>query len=298
MKHYDKNLYQVTDQILVVRGENDGKFPHSNSILILDEKTVLIDTGCGAKILKQLRKKYDIGYVINSHTHPDHSAGNWMFNGGPIHVPKQGFNTSGNKILLSERFVGKELAPLWRKMVTVLMEFRDCKPTDKFDEKMIFDFGRTTFKPIYTPGHTKDHYCFYEERERVLLSFDYDLTRFPWYGHIESNLQEFRESIMKIRGLSPRVVVTSHREIISQDIDYEFDQFHKRIDERDEKILSLLNSRKKIDQLVESAPIYGKFPYFEPLLRYFEKQMIMKHLELLEIAGRIKRRGNHYEQVL
>ncbi|MFX1598665.1 MAG: hypothetical protein ACFFC5_06340, partial [Promethearchaeota archaeon] len=83
--------------------------------------------------------------------------------------------------------------------------------------------------------------------------------------------------------------------VVNQDIDHEFDQFCKRIDERDEKILSLLNSKKEIEELVESAPIYGRFPYFEPLLRYFEEQMILKHLEQLEIGGRIKRNGNHYE---
>ncbi|MFX0089102.1 MAG: MBL fold metallo-hydrolase [Candidatus Hodarchaeota archaeon] len=295
MSRDDRSINRVTDQILVVKGENNGKFPYSNSILILDEKTVLIDTGCGPGALKQLKEKYDISYVINSHTHPDHSAGNWMFKDKCIHVPEQGFDTSGDKILLSERFVSKELAPLWRKMATESMGFKDCKPTNKFNDKTIFDFGRTIFKPIYTPGHTKDHYCFYEERERVLLSFDYDLTRFPWYGHRESSLPQFKESIIKIKALSPRVVITSHREVVNQDIDYEFDQFCKRIDERDEKILSLLNSKKEIEELVESAPIYGRFPYFEPLLRYFEEQMIMKHLEQLEIEGRIKRNGNHYE---
>jgi len=295
MTRDDLSINQVTDQILIVKGGNNGKFPYSNSILILDEETVLIDTGCGAKILKRLRKEYDISYVLNSHTHPDHSAANWVFKDKSIHVPDQGFDTSGNIVSLSERFVSKELAPLWRKMVTGLMGFKDCKPTDKFNEKTIFNFGRIIFKPIHTPGHTKDHYCFYEEREKILLSFDYDLTRFPWYGHRESSLPEFKESIMRIKALSPRVVVSSHREVINQDIDFEFDQFCRLIDERDEKILSLLSSKKEINQLVESAPIYGKFPYFEPLLRYFEKQMIVKHLEQLEIGGRIKRSGDSYE---
>ncbi|MFX0096938.1 MAG: MBL fold metallo-hydrolase [Candidatus Hodarchaeota archaeon] len=266
-------------------------------MLILDEQTVLIDTGCGAETLKKMRKEYDISYVINSHTHPDHSAGNWMFKDKSIHVPQQGFDTSGNMILLSERFVSQELAPLWRETIKRFTGFRDCMPTDKFDEKMVYNFGRTTLKPIYTPGHTKDHYCFYEERERILLSFDYDLTRFPWYGHRESSLPEFKESIKKIKALSPKVVVSSHRDVVNQDIDFEFDQFYRRIEERDEKILSLLNSKKDINQLVESAPIYGKFPYAEPLLRYWERQMIMKHLEQLKIEGRIKIDGDHYKLV-
>ncbi|MFX1487188.1 MAG: MBL fold metallo-hydrolase [Promethearchaeota archaeon] len=284
----------ITDQILLIKGENNGKFPYSNSILILDNEIVIIDTGCGIKILRQLREEYDIGYIINSHTHPDHSAGNWVFEDKPIRVPEQGFDTSGNSVSLSERFVSNELAPLWRKMVKDLMGFRDCKPTSTYNERTIFDFGKTIFKPIHTPGHTKDHYCFYEERRRILISFDYDLTGFPWYGHRESNLQEFKESIVKIKALSPEVVISSHRGAISQNIDYEFDQFYGKIDERDERILSLLTEKKNIDQLVESAPIYGRFPYVEPLLRYWEEQMIMKHLRQLAIRGEIERDGDLY----
>ena len=288
----------LTDQILVVKGENNGRFPYSNSILVLDNDVIIIDTGCGIHILKRLREQYDIDCVINSHTHPDHSAGNWVFEDKPIHVPEQGFDTSGNAVSLSERFVSSRLAPLWRDMVKGSMGFRDCKPTDAYNEKMTFDFGKTIFRPIHTPGHTKDHYCLYEERKKILISFDYDLTGFPWYGHRESSLQDFKESIMKIKALSPRVVISSHRGVISQDIDYEFEQFYRVLDERDERIISLLAKKKSINQLVDSAPIYGKFPYVEPLLRYWEEEMIMKHLKQLAIRGKIKRDGDFYVRTI
>jgi len=275
--------------MLLVLGKNNGRFPYSHSILILDEETVLMDTGCGVETLKQLKREYDVSYVINSHTHPDHSAGNWVFNDRPIHVPEEGFDTSGDMMILSERFVGKKLAQTWQKFAKDIMEFKNCKPTNSYNRRTTFNFGKTTLKPIYTPGHTRDHYCFYEQRERILFSSDYDLTSFPWYGHRESNILEFRESVKKLKALAPKVVVSSHRGIITQNINAEFDQFDARIDERNEKILSLLESEKTVDQLVECAPIYGAFPYAKPLLRYWEGQMIQKHLEHLEIDGKVKR---------
>ena len=220
-----KKLEAITDHIFLVQGKNNGRFPYSHSILILDEDIVLVDTGCGIEPLKKLRKEYDVSYVINSHTHPDHSAGNWMFKDTPIYVPEEGFETSGDLVALSRRFVNKELAQEWRKFVKETMNFKNCKPTNCYNDRTMFKFGKTTFKPIYTPGHTKDHYCFYEPREKLLFSFDYDLTSFPWYGHRESSIPEFRESVKKLKFLSPKIVVSSHRGVSAEDIDAEFDRF-------------------------------------------------------------------------
>jgi glyoxylase-like metal-dependent hydrolase (beta-lactamase superfamily II) len=226
---------------------------------------------------------------MNSHTHPDHSAGNWVFRNKPIYVPEEGFDTSGDVKALSERLVSKDLASTWRRFVREYMGFKNCRPTHTYDGKTVFDFGKTILEPIYTPGHTKDHYCFYEQEEGILFSFDYDLTSFPWYGHRESSVLEFEKSVNKLRTLSPKIVVSSHRGVITKNIPTEFEKFRKILDERDEKILSLLLNEKTIDQLVECAPIYGKFPYAEPLLQYWERQMIKKHLERLIIAGKVKK---------
>ena len=287
-----KKVEAITDHISLIYGKNNGRFPYSHSILILDKEIILIDTGCGIETLKQLKREYDVSYIINSHTHPDHSAGNWVFNDKPIYVPEEGIDTSGDAVALSERFVNKKLAPVWQKLAKKLMGFKDCSPTDSYNGRTTFNFGKITLEPIHTPGHTKDHYCFIEQRERILFSFDYDLTSFPWYGHSESSIPKFKKSVKKLKALSPKVVVSSHRGIITENIDAEFDQFYKIIDERNEKILSLLESEKTFDQLVECAPIYGGFPYAKSLLRYWEGQMIKKHLEQLEIDGKVKRLKN------
>jgi glyoxylase-like metal-dependent hydrolase (beta-lactamase superfamily II) len=277
----------VTDKVFLVKGENEGRFPYSHSILILDDETGLIDTGCGIEILKRLKREYKVDFVINSHTHPDHSAGNWVFRDKPIYVPEEGFGTSGDIKALSERLVSKDLASTWRRFVREYMGFKSCRPSLTYDEKTVFDFGKTMLESIYTPGHTRDHYCFYEQKEGILFSFDYDLSSFPWYGHVESSIPEFEESVNKLRTLSPKIVVSSHRGVITENIPTEFEKFLKILGERDEKILSLLQNEKTIDQLVECAPIYGKFPYAESLLQYWERQMIKKHLERLIIAGKV-----------
>jgi glyoxylase-like metal-dependent hydrolase (beta-lactamase superfamily II) len=292
MEH--NKLEAITDHIFLVQGKNKGRFPFSHSILILDEDIVLVDTGCGIENLKKLTKEYDVSYVINSHTHPDHSAGNWVFKHTPTCVPEEGFETSGDLVALSGRFVNKELAQEWQEFIRETMNFKNCRPTESYNSRTKFRFGKTTFEPIYTSGHTKDHYCFYEPRERILFSFDYDLTSFPWYGHRESSIPEFKDSLKKLEFLSPKIVVSSHRGMIAENIDAEFDKFYKIFSERDGKILSLLENGKTIDQLVEYAPIYGKFSYAESILRYWESEMVKKHLKEMETCGKIEKRGKIY----
>jgi len=282
-------LKRITDNIHLVTGKNNGKFPFSHSILIFNnsEETILIDTGCGIENLQKLKGKYNIYRIINSHTHPDHSAGNWIFknNVESIEVPIQGFNTSGSILALSKRFTEPgEIANYWKNHVPKMMGMKDCKPTQSFDDKSEFDFGDVKLLPIHTPGHTIDHYCFYEPNDKILFSFDIDLTSFgPWYGHRESSISQFKDSITKLKELDIKVLVSSHKGIIIKDIHKQLELFSSKFDTRTKKIRDLLGAGiVTLDQLVEKKPIYGEFPYAEPLLRYWETQMIKKHLAKIE----------------
>jgi len=289
-------LEAVTDQIFLVHGENEGRFPRSHSLLIVAEDTVLIDTGCGISQLRELRRAFEIDYIINSHTHPDHSAGNWLFPDCRIFVPQETFSTSGNLVGLSKRFVGDVLAPIWRQFAQTEMGFQNCRPTHSFNEKSVFQFGEIVLTPLFTPGHTIDHYCLYYEPKRILFSFDYDLTSFPWYGHEESSLTEFRQSITRLKKLPTKMVVASHRDIITSKIKSEWKTYSQYLDYRNQRIFDLLESPKTIEQLVEARPIYRKFPYQEPLLRYWERIMIHLHLKELLDAGKVQQHGDSYHQ--
>ncbi|MFX1535807.1 MAG: MBL fold metallo-hydrolase, partial [Promethearchaeota archaeon] len=242
-------LEPISEDIFLVVGKNKGRFPFSHSILIFENKnkTVLIDTGCGLEILKELKKKYNISYIINSHTHPDHSAGNWLFKDRPIYVPEEGFNTSGNLVALSERLAEPgELAKYWRGYVTTGLGIRDCRPTHKFNANSVFEFGKVVLQPIHSPGHTNDHYCFYEPNEKLLFAFDYDLTSFgPWYGHRESNIPDFKRSIKKLKALDVKILISGHKGIVTKNIQEQLDQFQAKFDERDNSILELLHEGEK-----------------------------------------------------
>ncbi|MFX0152262.1 MAG: MBL fold metallo-hydrolase [Candidatus Hodarchaeota archaeon] len=289
-----ESLEHIIGNIYLVQGINNGRFPFSHSILIIDtsDEAVLIDTGCGIETLEKIKEKFHIYQIINSHTHPDHSAGNWVFKDTSerIQVPIEGFTTSGNLMALSDRFTKPgTLAKYWRGFVSgERMNFRDCKPTHSYDSSTQFEIGDTLLLPIYTPGHSIDHYCFYEPNRQILFSFDYDLdTSFgPWYGHRESSIPDFRKSVKRIMDLKMRALVSSHRGLITEQIYTQLKEYYKIFSERTDRIRSLLEAGiVKIDQLVEKAPIYREFPYAESLLKYWEGEMIKKHIVELQEMG-------------
>lgn len=289
-----KQLQRISNNLFLIEGLNRGRFPFSHSILITSNsnEAVLIDTGCGIEKLREIKEEYNIYRIINSHTHPDHSAGNWIFKNyvESIEVPIQGFNTSGNILALSNRFTEPgEIAKYWRENVPKIMGMKNCRPSQSFDHKSEFDFGDIKLLPIHTPGHTIDHYCFYEPHEQILFSSDIDLTPFgPWYGHRESNIPQFKESITRLQELEIKILVSSHKGIITENIYNQLDNFYRKFDERTVKIHALLKEGVlTLDQLVETKPIYGEFPYAEPLLRYWEEQMIRKHIKELEENGEL-----------
>jgi hypothetical protein len=90
------------------------------------------------------------------------------------------------------------------------------------------------------------------------------------------------------------MVVSSHRGIITSNIKSEWKSYSEHLDERNQRILVLLDSPQTLDQLVEAKPIYRKFPYQEPLLRYWEKIMIHLHLKELQADEMVYQQGQQY----
>ena len=282
-------LIEIIPGLSLVPAENNGRFPFAHSFLVEGAANALIDTGCGMSAVDELKREGKIDFIIASHSHPDHTALDWKFDGAPIYAPEYAADTFGNFDTLGDRLTEPgALAGEWRAYVRTAMNYKTALPSQTFADGRVFDFGAISLVAIHTPGHTIDHTCFFEPTHGVLLSFDIDLTSFgPWYGHRESDIDEFEESIRKVIALKPRVIVSSHKGIIADDLDLRLRRYLNVFNARDRILLDLMSRARSLDELVAFSPFYQNYPYAEVLLRYWESQMIRKHLARLIDHGQV-----------
>jgi len=286
-----EHLAPVVPGLFLYEGENNGRAPFSHACVIRGEAEVLVDAGCGIGRLRQLTSKWKPDMALVSHSHHDHCSGLWVLEGARIVSPIEHADIFWRIEPMSVRFAPPgELAAQWADYVRQSTGIREVEADEHYRDGQVFDFGRIRLECMHAPGHTEDHYVFFEPRHGVALIFDIDLTSFgPWYAHPESDIEAFLASIRRVKERRPKIVISSHKGVITDDIPGRLDRYAAVVDRRDAVILSLLDKPKTVAGLVEETPIFGKHPRIQGLLRYFEGVMIEKHLERLRRRGRRKR---------
>ncbi len=287
----------LDDGITFIEGENHGHYPYSNSLLIKDKVTALIDAGIG-KSIEELAKKEKVDLIIHTHSHEDHIGGDDFF--------RSEIAIHSLEAPILEKL--ERLADLYglesEEMISFIRGFfrhESLRVDHKFEDGYIFCLGDIQFRAIHTPGHSVGHTCFFENERKILFSGDIDLSSFgPWYGALDSRIDDFISSIKKVKALRPQVVISSHKGVILDDIDDKFDVYLAKIYEREGRILSYLDSKKgrTLDSIVSQAFIYGKFP--EVLHSWFvlmERIMVEKHLERLIEMGEVGRTGDTFSSL-
>lgn len=287
-------MIKVTDRIYIVPGENNGRFPYCHCVYVKDETCVLFDSAAGRRPLSPLRDKVDV--LVNTHFHPDHIRGNDLFPRARIYAPLQDVPPieSQSEFL---RYTGFDsFSAEEYSQVQELLQYKESKVDKTFVDGEVLDFGKTRFRVIHTPGHSPGHCCFFEENSGVLIGGDIDLTRFgPWYGHRLSDLDDFILSLEKVAGTDMGLFISSHEEaLIKGDIKKRLSDYAAVFTEREKRILSALDTPATLEELVDMKLIYGRHPHSVFLLRYFEKQMLQKHLDRLLKAGKVVLEDSRY----
>jgi glyoxylase-like metal-dependent hydrolase (beta-lactamase superfamily II) len=286
------SLRQLVPGLFLLEAEKDGRFPYSHSFVVRGEVELLIDAGCGLERLRELRRVWRPDRLLISHSHPDHCAGAWLFPDAEIISPRERSDSFWRFGPQGIRFAGPDHAALWRAFVSDAMGIREFVATRHFGHGDLIDAGGITLECHHAPGHTDDHYVLFEPHRGIAFTFDIDLSSFgPWYGHVESDIDRFLSSIALVAALEPRMLLSSHKGVITEDIEGRLRAFAAVVESRDRCILELLGRPRRIVELIEASPIYGGRAYAPGVLDYWEGQMIAKHLERLERQGRAHRTG-------
>ena len=170
-----------------------------------------------------------------------------------------------------------------------------ASPVDlEFEDGHIFDLGGQT-KAIHTPPR-RDTAFSVENRGLVFLG-DIDLSSFgPFYGCLYSYIDSFLASIARIQEQGFETALSGHKEpVFGRETLWRcLEEYGQIIFEREEKLLNFLQRERSLEEIVEAALIYRRFPEPADLYALLERNMISKHLERLLATGKIVSFGNNF----
>ncbi len=300
-------VLELNEGILFIEGERGGKYPSSNSLLIGEERFVLIDTGfsLSPEVVRELKERFPIEMIVNSHCHEDHVLMNRMFQECQICCHKLDAPAVRSVKELNKRYFthkDEELVRIGEEFLRKLLNLEDSRVDFEFDDGYTFNLDVTEMKVIHTPGHSAGHCCFYFPNEKTLFLADIDLTSFgPWYGGTDSSLTAMISSIEKVKNLEVETAVTSHKgEVFRGGGDYRkiLEEYSSKIWERERRILDVIREKWMTpDEIAELALIYGRFPEPKNLFKVSERIMIEKHLETLLDKGLVIEQKGRFKAI-
>lgn len=293
-----KGVSDDLKDVYFLEGALDGKYPFSHSLLVED---LLIDTGISTRYLRKLRrKKKNINKIILSHWHEDHISGNRIFSEKDFlcHRDDKPIIENISKMYDYYDVIGTDFE---EEFIDIMESLRmeNTKISYSFhNNQKIKSENLYNLKVIHTPGHTAGHCCFYEPKYKFGFLADIDLSSFPFYGGIDSNLIELETSIEKILKYDIEIAITGHKGIIKgrgKVID-KIKNFKRVIEKRDARILEQFKEKKLIQlkELKNRNLIYNKYSQFKDYELIAERIMIKNHIDKFLKKELIEKEDNGY----
>jgi glyoxylase-like metal-dependent hydrolase (beta-lactamase superfamily II) len=170
-------VYKIEPSIYVFY--ESGQFEEATSYLAVGkDKAALIDTGCGIGNVKLLAQEFTQLplVVVNTHSHYDHVAQNYMFDEIALfdapnarQVAENGYGKAEMSRLLAESMVRRPLPDDFDPSNYHVPPFPVTRWLKDGD---VIDLGGRNLDVIHTPGHSPDSICLLDREARLLWTGD------------------------------------------------------------------------------------------------------------------------------
>jgi len=277
---------KLTDSVSVLVGAENGAYPSGNSVLIQGKgETMLIDPS--VTVVNKGGAPVDVDVIANSHGHEDHMPGNSLFADASIHMHTDDVFAAQSVDGLMDLY-GLEGQVRLDFGIQVQEEFffQGRDDVQGFEDGHVFDLGGVTVEAMHLPGHTRGHSGF--QIGSVFFLSDIDLTGFgPYYGDAWSDLDQFDESLHKVRDVEAEWYVTFHHKGIIEGRENfltMLDKFHAVIDRRHNAMLDFLVEPRTVEEMVANRFVYR--PHVEHVFTdAVERRTADLHLERMLARG-------------
>ena len=303
-----KMINKMADQIYQLKVPIPYDMGDVNCYLIKGEDGfTIVDTGDHteeAKILwtKVLSEGIPVEKLVLTHSHPDHvglagwfqkqfNIPVWMSTNSYKEVQRIRTSFEGEKSSNSQ----SSLLYLHGLPTTTnqdnefkMVESYEFEPSHLFEDHEEIQLGNIIFETLWTPGHSPDHFCFYNQQNEILLAGDHilnDINPIVMSQSVGDNpLKNYIHSLDKIKNYPTQYVLTGHGEPItnlSRRIEEMKMHYQKRWKQAYESILEQGSSAYQISQI-----IYGKELSLHRSISAFIQTIT--NLVYLESVGKVK----------
>jgi glyoxylase-like metal-dependent hydrolase (beta-lactamase superfamily II) len=282
-------MIELFPNIFYVPGKNNSRFPYCACLYLKGRNLrVLIDAGMGASHLVPVQK-WGIDILILTHCHIDHRLTRKEIPDVPVWCHE------ADAPYLYDRNLFFDAIGLQRSGLNLAEHLDDTNGMFQIEishyllDQERIDLGGISLEAIHTPGHTPGHLAFYIPEADLLFAADVDLTPFgPFYGHDFADIDEFIQSIERLRRLNARIVATGHAGPFNGQVKEKFSAYENIVYHRDRLILEQLKQPKTLDDFRGRNLIFRSYPDYADLIRWFELVHIEKHLERLQARGKVQ----------
>lgn len=215
MKQYF-NVKKIMDGVYQISDPISGSAMVCSTLIVGQEKALLVDTGNGIGDLKALINSITPLplIVVNSHGHVDHVSGNYQFEKIYIHpedIPiKEKYLIPGVKGYVVEYFKQQELVFPEAFLKEEYVSRNDNSVLIPIKEGQLFDLGGKELEVIHFPGHTKGSIALIDKRNRILFSADSISCHVLMFLEESTSISTYLDSLKKVNQLEFDKVIASH----------------------------------------------------------------------------------------
>ncbi|MHB0876171.1 MAG: MBL fold metallo-hydrolase [Anaerolineae bacterium] len=197
---------RVGEQVYVFLSDSYAQV--TATVILTNSGSVVVDTLLYPSEAQEVasfatRGSVPVAYVVNTHGHLDHVAGNFLYPNSEIVAHT-----------LARRAMEGEIRSALVQATSTIPELRDVRlrlPTIVSSGEVVLRRGGLTMRLIPLPGHTRDALGVYVEEERILVAGDAVL---PVPHFVGCDVDLLVRSLQRIRSLSLNTVIQGHGDVI------------------------------------------------------------------------------------
>lgn len=282
-----------------IPGPNSGKYPYCHSVYI-EGAGILIDPASDRERLTALKNGPGVTEIWLSHWHEDHFMHLDLFEDVPLCIAEPDAQPLTDLDVLMDAYgVNEKYRGEWRPLFKDVFHFQPRQADRHFPIGQSMKVDGLTVDFLPTPGHTPGHTAFFFREPGVLFLGDYDLSDFgPWYGDRDSDIEKTIQSVRMLQAVDASVWLAAHEiGIFEQNPDSRWEQYLDVIHQREEKLLTLLESPRTLEEIVAACIVYGRPREPKMFFEFGEEALMKKHLERLAANGRASFDGQRYRRL-